>query len=279
MVPEEPFDVERARSAPQEEISALLLEASEEILAALLENPHFDESHLCLLLERKDLSGGFLEAIALRKTWMATYRVKRRIAFHPHTPRLVAMRVARALYLMDLVQLSLLPAVPGELRRMAEELVVARLRQLPLGQKLTLARRASARVAGALLAEGQEQIVRIALDNAFLTEAQVLRVLSKERLPAPVVVAIARHGKWSRLYNVRRALVRHPQAPLASVLAFLPNLTQADLKELCRLTTLSENLRRYISHELTQRSGSATRASGPKSDRGSRRRSPSVNDD
>mgnify|MGYP001618006381 CR=1 FL=1 len=124
-------DAERARSAAREEIPALLYHPSEDVLAALLENPRFDAAHLSLLLERKELSGEFLEEIARRKKWLAEYAVKRRLAFHVHTPRLTVMRLARQLYLMDLVQLSLLPSAAVELRRLAEELILVRLPQVP----------------------------------------------------------------------------------------------------------------------------------------------------
>jgi hypothetical protein len=248
-------DAERARAASVEDLPALLHDPREEVLAALLENPHLDESHLCLLLERKELSSTLLEALARRKDWMASYRIKRRLAFHVHAPRLLVMRLARELYLMDLVQLSLQPAAPAELKRLAEELILARLPQLPLGQKITLARRGSARVAGGLLAEGHPQVVRVALDNGSLTEAQVLRALARETLPAAVVSAIAHHPKWSHLYNVRVALVRHPLAPLARVLAFLPELTLHDLRELGGRGALPGSLRHRIREEIAQRSG------------------------
>ncbi len=42
---------DRALAADPEEISTLLFEPSEEVLAGLLENPHLDEAHLCLLLQ------------------------------------------------------------------------------------------------------------------------------------------------------------------------------------------------------------------------------------
>ncbi len=38
-------------------IATLLASANEEVLDALIENPCLDETHLCLLLERKDLPG------------------------------------------------------------------------------------------------------------------------------------------------------------------------------------------------------------------------------
>ncbi|HXN24949.1 MAG TPA: hypothetical protein VOA41_19630 [Candidatus Dormibacteraeota bacterium] len=243
----------RARIASPEEIPLLVETARADILPALLENPRLDESHICLLLRRLDLSGELLQQIARRRAFMSVYRVKRAMAFHPHAPRLVVMRLARELYLMDLVQLSRQPGVPAELRRVADNILVARLPQLPLGQKITLARRASARVAGALLAEGHARIVPIALDNAFLNEAQVLKVLAHDKLPPVVVSAIAHHEKWSKVYNVRLALVRHAAAPLSIVLAVLPDLAACDLEGLGTYSALPANLRRYIEREVQRR--------------------------
>lgn len=253
MVDESAANPELARIATPEEISLLLQTAQAGALAALLENPRLDESHICLLLKRLDLSGELLEQIARRRDFMGVYRVKRAMAFHPHAPRLVAMRLARELYLMDLVQLSRHPGVPAELRRIADNILVARLPQLPLGQKITLARRASARIAGALLIEGHARTVPAALDNALLSEAQVLKALSHEKLPPVVVTAIAKHHKWSQLYNVRLALVRHPATPLAAVLALLPDVTAGDLEALSTYSALPANLRHYITQEAQRR--------------------------
>src|SRR5258707_14901155 len=172
-----------------------------------------------MLLEPKPLPAKFREEGARRKPLLKNYRVKRALAFHPRTPRLASLRLIRDLYLMDLVQLTLLPGTSGELKRIAEEQLVARLPQLPLGQKITLARRGTARDAGALLADGHAQALSIVLDNPILTEAQVVKALSRVRLPVGVVKAGAPHRKWSHTYNVRLALLRHPAAMLSSFLA------------------------------------------------------------
>ena len=187
--------------------------AAEEVLRSLIDNPAFDETHVCLLLERKDLSGLLLEEISKRKTWRANYRVRLGLAAHPHTPRLIAMRLLRELHLMDLVRISLLPTSSMELRRLADERVLAQLPQLPLGQKLMLARRGSTRIAAGLVAHGPEQVARVALDNSFLTESQLLKTLAKQALPARIVAAVAKHEKWSKLVNIRVALLRHPHMP------------------------------------------------------------------
>ena len=244
---------ERARTASGEELASLLHHHSPDVLFALLDNPALDETQLCLLLDRKDLPAEILEEVARLKPLLKNYRVKRALAFHPRTPRLASLRLIRDLYLMDLVQLTLLPGTSGELKRIAEEQLVARLPQLPLGQKITLARRGTARVAGALLAEGHAQVLSIVLDNPILTEAQVLKALSRERLPVGVVKAVAQHRKWSHTYNVRLALVRHPGATLSTILAYLPELTVSDLRELAAPGIVSENLRKYLQAEIQQR--------------------------
>src|ERR1700686_3991264 len=249
--PDSPRD--RARTATGEELASLLHHHSPDVLFALLDNPALDETQLCLLLDRKDLPAEILEEVARRKPLLKNYRVKRALAFHPRTPRLANLRLIRELYLMDLVQLTLLPGTSGELKRIAEEQLVARLPQLPLGQKITLARRGTARVAGAIPAEGHAQVLSIALDNPGLTEAQVLKALSRESLPVGVVKAIAQHRKWSHTYNVRLALVRHPGATLSTILAYLPELTVSDLRELAAPGIVSENLRKYLLAEIQQR--------------------------
>ena len=252
MVANEP-NRERARIAAGEELALLLHHHSPEVLLALLDNPALDETQLCLLLDRKDIPTEVLEEVARRKPLLKNYRVKRALAFHPRTPRLASLRLIRELYLMDIVQLTLLPGISVELKRNAEEQLVARLPQLPLGQKITLARRGTARVAGALLAEGHAQVLSVVLDNGSLTEAQVLKALSRERLPVGVVKAVAQHRKWSHTYNVRLALVRHPNSTLSTILAYLPELTVSDLRELAAPGIVSENLRKYLLAEIQQR--------------------------
>jgi hypothetical protein len=244
---------ERARTAAGEELALLLHHHSPDVLLALLDNPALDETQLCLLLDRKDLPAEIPEEVARRKPLLKNYRVKRALAFHPRTPRLASLRLIRELYLMDLVQLTLQPGTSAELKRSAEEQLVARLPQLPLGQKITLARRGTARVAGALLAEGHAQVLSVVLDNGSLTEAQVLKALSRGRLPVGVIKAVAQHRKWSHTYNVRLALVRHPNSTLATILAYLPELTVSDLRELAAPGIVSENLRKYLLAEIQRR--------------------------
>ena len=243
----------RALTAMGEELSALLHHRSADVLLTLLDNPELDEAQICLLLGRRDLPVEVIEEVGRRKQFLKNYRVKKALVYHHRTPRLLALRLLRDLYLMDWVQLTFIAGVSAELKLKAEEQIVGRLPQLPLGQKITLARRGPARVAGSLLAEGHPRIISIALDNANLTEAQILKVLAKEKLPPQVVLEITQHRKWSHLYNVRLALVRNSFAPLSAILAYLPELTVSDLKELVSPGIVPENLRNYLQAEVQRR--------------------------
>jgi hypothetical protein len=252
-------DRERALAAIGEELATLLHHSAPSVLLALLDNPALDETQLCLLLARNDLPTEVLEEVARRKPLHKNYRVKRALTFHPRTPRLATLRLIRELYLMDLVQLALLPGTPAELKRNAEEQLIARLPQLPLGQKVTLARRGPARVAGALLAEGHAQVLAVVLDNPYLTESQILKVLARLKLPVDVIRAITQHRKWSRAYNVRLALIRHPGSTLAAILSYLPELTVSDLRELAAPGIVSESLRKYLLAEIQTRTRASTK--------------------
>jgi len=240
-------------TASGERLVRLIEEVPPGELLPVLDNPALDEETLCLLLRRPDLPAGLLAEILLRRQFLKSYRVKKALAFHPHTPRSEGLRLLRDLFLMDLVQFAISPGVLPDLKVKAEEQVIAKLPHLPLGQKITLARRSPARIAGALLAEGHSPVVKAVLENPNLTEAQVLRVLSRDKLPPVVVKFIAQDGKWSHVYNVRIALIRQPATTLSTVLAFLPELNISDLRELVAPGVLPENLRRYLQAEIARR--------------------------
>ncbi|MGA8145473.1 MAG: hypothetical protein WB987_16415 [Candidatus Acidiferrales bacterium] len=244
---------ERARSAPADEIKLLVHDVDEATLLALVENPNLDEPQVIQLLERLDLPASVLAAVADAGKWTSSESVRLRLARHPRTPRRITLALLRQLFLFDLVRVSLLPSVPADVRRAAEGIILARIPHLPVGEKLTLARRGPSRIAGAILAEGHPQAIKLALGNAFLTESQLLKVLAKPGVAERVVAAIAQHPKWSCQYNVRLGLVRNVHTPAPVVLAILPNLTLRDLKEIAKLEPLAPHLKKYMQRELARR--------------------------
>jgi hypothetical protein len=265
MLPEEDERLARARTASEDEIDSFLYEVKEAVLLALIENPRFLEKHAHLILGRADVSSAVLAALAEAEKgrWMSCESVRLGLARHPHCPKRIAMAAVRQLFLFDLVRISLLPSVPPDVRRLAEETMLSRIPHLPIGEKLTLARRGPARIAAAILAEGHPQAIRLALANSFLSESQVLKVLSREGVSERVLVAVAKHPKWSCVYNVRVTLLRNPLAPAECVEGFLADLATGDLADIAKLRETGE-VRKLIGRELDRREGKRRDGEKPK---------------
>ncbi len=250
-----------ARAVASERIQSFVHDGNEETLLALLENPAIEEKHLVMILQRLDVPASVPAAIAAKPKWVASEAVRFHLATNPKTARRTALTLVRQLYLFDMVRLSLMPSTPAEIKRLAEEAIIARVPQIPVGEKLTLARRGPSRVAGAILAEGHVQAVKLALANAFLSESQILKVIANAATPPRVIAAIEQHPKWSIQYNVRVALLRNPHTSPPAVLAFLPNITLRDLTDVAGLENLPAHLKRYIQKELAKRQGSPAKES------------------
>src|SRR5262249_18942457 len=84
-----------------------LRNGSPQALRELAQSPDLNEAQATLLLARKDLPGELIGEIAQRKPLLKSYAVKKALVLHPHTPRLVSLRLLRDFYLMDLDHLTM----------------------------------------------------------------------------------------------------------------------------------------------------------------------------
>src|SRR5436305_7086318 len=89
---------------------------------------------------------------------------------NPKTPVHLSLQHLNFLYLFDLVSLCLQPMIPQELKQAAEERIVAQIPKMPIGQRITLARRGPPRIVAQLLIGENLQIILAGLDNPYLTE-------------------------------------------------------------------------------------------------------------
>jgi len=118
---------------------------------------------------KKKPPGEIVEEVARRKLLLQELPVKRSLAFHPRAPRLISLRLLRDLYLMDLVQVAILPGVSAELKRSAEDQLLARLPHFLSGRNHIGAARPGAR--GRRAARGRSRsIISIVLDNPYMTK-------------------------------------------------------------------------------------------------------------
>lgn len=205
------------------------------------------------LLKNADLAVPDLEQISVNAGVMKFRKVRIALAAHPHTPRRIALRIVREFYTGDLLRFSLLPAAAADLKRVADELLVARVGSITFGERISLARRSSTAVAGALLLDKEAQVWKTALENPRLTEAVIVKALQRATPSVTFVQAVCRHPKWSLRHEIRVALLRNAHTPMARALEFARHVPPPILRDVLHVSKLPEKVKEYLRKELQRR--------------------------
>ena len=200
-------------------------------------------------LKDGDLTTGAAEEISQNAALMKSRKVHMAVATHPRTPRRIALRLIRELYTFELMKFALTPTVAADLKRVADELLLARLAGITLGERISLARRSSERVAGALLLDKETPVWQAALENARLTEAVLVRALQRTGGSPAFVEVVCHHAKWSVRPEVQIALLRNPHTPLAAAIKFARRLTPHKLRDVLHTSGLPEKFKSYLRKE------------------------------
>jgi hypothetical protein len=237
------------RSEPALDSAAAAAPAVDVNLAA---DPALTQDLALSLLERRDLPVEAVEQISKNANAMKHRKVRIAIASHPRAPRRIALRLIREFYTFDLMQFALAPAVAADLKRAADELLVARVASITLGERIALARRASAAVAAALLLDKEARVWQTALENPRLTEIAIVKALLRSAATPAFVEAVCRHAKWSPRQEIRIALLRNEKTPLARALEFARTLPPAQLRDVLYNSRLPERIKNYLRQNLAK---------------------------
>jgi hypothetical protein len=237
--------VEKKATLPADaDLERLVHDSAPEILTAVAADARLTEDLALALLNRNDLPREGLEALSKNGQLARLRKVRMGIVVHPRTPRHVSVPTIRHLYTFDLMQVALLPSVPPDVKRAAEEVLISKLASISSGERVTLARRSSGRVAGALLLDKEERILQAALANPQMTEVSIVKALKAGLSTELLAPAVARHQKWSYRNDVKAALLANKDTPsgrLIHLAAELPINLIKDVLRSGRLTTQAKN--------------------------------------
>jgi hypothetical protein len=203
------------------------------------------------LLQRPDLPGEAIEALAKSRTLLKLRKVKIALASHPQAPRHVSVPLIRQFYTFDLMKVALSAVVPPDVKRTADETLAGRLNTVTLGERLTLARQGSGRIAGALLLDVEERIMHAALENTRLTEALVVQAVLRPSAGSALIQAVAGHAKWSYRRDVQAALLRTEYLSLARALAYARAISPGKLREILQSSRLPGKIKEQLLRERT----------------------------
>jgi len=169
-----------------------------------------------------------IEELLLARHLLAGYAVGRALARHVRTPEVAALRLLPGLYWRDLLEITLDVRLRPSVRRSAEKYLVQRLVSLSVGEKISLARRASAAVITELRQDSSLRVIAALFDNPRLTEQLLVPLAARSTSPR-VLDLVAKSPRWGRRYEIRAALAKNAASPFRAVFAILPTLRRDDV--------------------------------------------------
>jgi hypothetical protein len=227
-------------------------------------DPALTEDFALALLKHADLPPEVIELLAKNTSALQSRKVKIALVSHPKTTRHVSVPLARQFYTFDLMKVALSPTVPADVKVAVDDVLISRLKTVTTGERLTLARRGSGRVAAALLLEVETvstkitdaktvaqgtRVMQAALENPRLTEALVINSVLRPRASAALVHAVAQHTKWSCRREIRAALLRTEHLSLARALEFSREIPGPLLHELLAASRLPAQVKDQLLRE------------------------------
>ncbi len=164
--------------APDSSLTAKIHSASEQDLVQAVASPELSEDLARALFQRRDLSAEILTALAQNHAALKIRAVLVGLVSHPKTPRHISIPLTRHLFTFELMQVVLQPAVPADLKMKIEEALINKMSTISAGERITLAKRGSTRIAAGLLTDTDPRILEATLNNPYMTEAFVAKALN-----------------------------------------------------------------------------------------------------
>ena len=242
--------LQRALLAEGDELFSLAQDSAPEVLRTLLKNRSLAEEHLLALLRRSDLSEDLLKALYQHELTVKSYRLKLALAAHPESPAAVLQPLLAHLHLFDLLNICLHPGTTPDHKLAAERTIVQRLPSVPLGNRITLARRAPSSLLLELLGGGEGQVIAAALDNPRLKEGSLVQYLSGGRATSYAITTIYRHLRWQKLPSIRATLLKNPLTPENIFRQLLSSCPRSELKNLRLSNRLTDRQKALVGEAL-----------------------------
>lgn len=238
------------KHATEKSIEALVNSVSASDWVAAAADPRLTDDFALALLAHRDLPPETIQVLARNSAVKKNRKALVSLAAHPRSPRHVALPLLRNLFAFELMEVAMRPSVPADIKRAADENIVARLEAISPGERLTLAKQGSTRVAAALLRDVEERVSRAALNNPRITEAEIVTSLRNDRHPAHLVDAICRDPKWSLRVEIQTVLLLSPHISLVNAMKIADGLPFSKVESLMQNSRIQPKIKDYLAARL-----------------------------
>lgn len=242
-----------ALTGSSEKLFASMQDPSLEVVRTALKNRALKEAHMLVLLKRRDLSEDLLRAIYQMKQTADSHKIRRALVKNPHLPAPILQTLLPQLHLFELLDICFLPGASADQKLATERLIIQRLPTTPLGNKITLARRAPASIVAELLKEGHVALMDPCLNNPRLQEMAIAQFLRGASASAETISSIARHPRWKARKTLRTAILKNPRTPGIWFSLWLPRMRGPEVLQLSASCRLSPSQKKLVRNELQKR--------------------------
>jgi hypothetical protein len=246
-------ELKKAMTSDEEGLRSLVYHPSPQVISRILLNPHLTEDLALIIAGRRNVQPRILESLYQTGKWKESYHIALALCKNQQTPQKISLALVKTIRTIDLSDLTRNKQVPVFLRTKAEAYIMEKILTMPLGIKISLARRASSNVIIKLIEDGMKEVVRVCLDNPLLTEGDISKIIHMKKIASHVIRQIAEHPKWANRYDIQRALIRHRHTPLSIVVTYLYRIKTTDLKELRKDPEVPSSTKPFLYRELLDR--------------------------
>jgi hypothetical protein len=139
-------DMHLASAGNEEELKYLVHHPSPRVIERILLNSNLTEDLVLVIAGGRNIDAAIIETIYINKRWMKSYRIMLALCKNPKTPQKITLSLIKSLRIFDLADLTRNQQVPVNVRMKVEDHINEKILTMPLGIKITLAKRASSNI-------------------------------------------------------------------------------------------------------------------------------------
>jgi hypothetical protein len=131
--------------------------------------------------------------------------------------------------------------------------------EFSLGHKKFYARQFDRRLLEKLSYDRNPEVIRELLNNALLTEREIVKIAARRNISPEILKEIYRHEKWISRYSIKAALLWNPHTPVSISIALIPHLLIQDIKPILHHSGFHPYIKDAIKFYIEMREGSPHR--------------------
>lgn len=206
---------------------------------------------------RKLQSGGIDagELTRIHDDFRDNYRVKLSLVQHPRFPVDAGMNIISSIFTPDLMNVIRNKRCNPFIRKKCEMEFFQRYTKIPLGEKISLMKRAPVSLMEYFLNEKDSRLLKVMAENPHCTEDLIIKFVNRET-DRSGIYGILIGSEWLKRRRVSFAMSHDRQLPIRLWMEIIPNLDLKRLTELADKPGLHETIKREIGRILEKKRNS-----------------------